>query len=235
MTRRGNHLVKMLDLGLEQVEDRSQRGRRWEASGFLHPQVSGSHCQQPQHTAANQIAAEDLSHLSQLVNLSQEGWRTSSRPGQCLPCPPSAEQQHRRQPGGRVSPPAAGQRGAEGGAPRSAPPSCSAGCELQVSGGADHSLHPDGAIQPHVPPGGRCCQRGARGHRRSVRFRRLASYLSTRALLQMQAQVKHKRQTEKGKKSRRKKKKTTDKQQQKKQQINTCRRKRCSAAPCCPN
>lgn len=52
VTRRGNHLVTMLDLGLEQG-----------------PQVSGSRCERPQHPAANQIAAEDLSHLSQLVNL----------------------------------------------------------------------------------------------------------------------------------------------------------------------
>lgn len=50
VTRRGNHLVKIVDLGLDQVEG------------------SGSHCQRPPRTAANQMAAEDLSHLSQLVN-----------------------------------------------------------------------------------------------------------------------------------------------------------------------
>ncbi|XP_029697630.1 integrin alpha-11 isoform X3 [Takifugu rubripes] len=47
VTRGGNHLMKMMDFRVEQ-------------------QVSGSHCQLPQHTAANRISAEDLSHLSQL-------------------------------------------------------------------------------------------------------------------------------------------------------------------------
>lgn len=55
VTRRGNHLVKMLDL---QVEDASQAGA----------ESSWSLCQRRQHPAANQTAAEDLSHLSQLVN-----------------------------------------------------------------------------------------------------------------------------------------------------------------------
>lgn len=58
VTRRGSHLVEMLDVGLEQVE-----------SSFLPPQVSGSHCERPQKAAANQISDEDLSHLPQLVNL----------------------------------------------------------------------------------------------------------------------------------------------------------------------
>lgn len=82
VTRGGNHLIRMLDVGLEQVEDKLQKGRTPDASSgvLLRPQVSGSCCQRPPHSAANHIAAEDLSHLSQLVNLtSVSAWRRSSR------------------------------------------------------------------------------------------------------------------------------------------------------------
>lgn len=67
VTRRGNRLVEMLGVALEQVEENFGWSLSRVESRFLRPQGSGSRCGRPQQPAANQIAAEDLSHLSQLV------------------------------------------------------------------------------------------------------------------------------------------------------------------------
>lgn len=67
VTRRGNRLVEMLGVALEQVEENFGWSLSRVESRFLRPQGSGSRCGRPQPPAANQIAAEDLSHLSQLV------------------------------------------------------------------------------------------------------------------------------------------------------------------------
>lgn len=62
VTRGGNQLVELLDLEVEE-------GGASDASRPLPPQASGSSCWRPQQPAANQVAAEDLSQLPQLVSM----------------------------------------------------------------------------------------------------------------------------------------------------------------------
>lgn len=101
-------------------------------------------------------------------------WRTSIRHGQCFFLfPPSAEQQQQRQRGGQVSAPPSGFRRTAGDSQRTTASSCSAGCELPVSGGVDHSVHSYGPVQSDVPPGRHCYQRGMRKHQRTVKARLL--------------------------------------------------------------